>query len=132
MMPTDHNARNLALLRAGDRDGLVTTNVKLVYRLVHKYIKYVKYLKQPEGPQPYPTLEELEAIGLCALVKAARIMPVDCQKPSALSGASHSRRLKGDAAKHWTAGVPRGHGAVRLRRRHWIGGAAMTGWRCRW
>jgi hypothetical protein len=108
-MKTDHNKRNMALLQAGDRDGLITSNIPLVYRLVNKY------RKQYVGRAPRPTAEELEAIGRYALVKAARVMPADCEKPSAYLVRAICRKLKADAAKeHWTAGVPPGHGAVRL------------------
>jgi hypothetical protein len=108
-MTTDHNTRNRALLQAGDRDGLITSNIKLVYRLVSKY------RKQYVGPDPCPTAEELQAIGCFALVKAVRVMSANCEKPSAYLVSAICRRLTANAAKeHWTAGVPFGHGAVRL------------------
>ena len=117
MTQTEHDIRNLNLLQAGDRNALVTTNLDLAYWLVNKYRK--QYL----GPRPCPTAEELEAIGFYALVKAARVMPADCQKPSAYLVRTIWRTLVADAAKeHWTAGVPRGFRAVRLE-------ASPTGWR---
>ena len=49
-MKTDHNTRNMALLQAGDRDGLITSNVPLVYRLVNKYRK--QYVGRARAPRP--------------------------------------------------------------------------------
>ena len=116
-MQIDHNTRNRTLLRAGDRDGLITTNIRLVYRLVNKY------RKQYTGPDPCPTAKELEAIGFFALVKAARFMPASCEKPSAYLVRTIWRWVVAKAVKeHWTAGVPRRFAAVRLE-------ASRTGWR---
>ncbi|MGA2621891.1 MAG: hypothetical protein ABSF26_30180, partial [Thermoguttaceae bacterium] len=109
------NLELLVRLRAGDesaRDKLILDNKGLVHYYVNKFPG--RWLAAG-GPDPCPPADELEAIGLLALCKAAQSIKLDHPHPSRHLAKWISKELmKGALKEHWTKGVPRGHCAVRL------------------
>jgi RNA polymerase sigma factor (sigma-70 family) len=104
------NLELLARLRAGDeaaRKELIEKNTLLVGFLVHKF-------RDACTLDPRPRVEDLDAIGLLALVEAAHAIPLSHPHPSGYLATWVRGALKRGVWQEHFRGVVPGHRAVRM------------------